>query len=368
MNFGGFASPERQLVFDVDDFDQTSLGPFEWDVKRLATSVEVLAREGRLGAPERRSAITEAVGAYRRAMRGFATRTNLEVWYARLDAQRLIAELESRHDKDEVRAVKRLARQAHTRDSARALIRLTHDEDGEPRITSDPPLVVRIADLAGGEALAEELEATLRSMFRSYRASLPPERRLLVESFTYGDLARKVVGIGSVGTNCWILLLFGRDKRDPLFLQLKEAEPSVLEPLLGQSQYASHGQRVVEGQRLMQAASDIFLGWGHGENSSGKSRDFYVRQLWDWKISPNVEALRSGGGLAQYASACGWTLARAHARSGDRVGIAAYLGSSDVFDSAVADFAAAYADVTAADHATLVAAVREGSIEARVGV
>jgi hypothetical protein len=163
-------------------------------------------------------------------------------------------------------------------------------------------------------------------------------------------------------------LLFGREKRDPLFLQLKEAEPSVLELLLGRSQYASHGQRVVEGQRLMQAASDIFLGWGHGEDSSGKSRDFYVRQLWDWKISPNVEALRSGGGLAQYASACGWTLARAHARSGDRVGIAAYLGSSDVFDSAVADFAAAYADVTAADHATLVAAVREGSIEARVGI
>jgi uncharacterized protein (DUF2252 family) len=368
MNFGGFASPERQLVFDVNDFDQTCPGPFEWDVKRLAASVEVLARDGGLGAEARRGAVLGAVGAYRRAMGGFADLTNLNMWYASLDVHSLIAELRRRRDETGARGVKRLARHAHTRDSAMALARLTHAEEGEPRITSDPPLVVPIAELVDGGVAAEALEAKLRSMFRSYRSSLPPERRVLLESFRYGDLARKVVGIGSVGTNCWILLLLGRDSGDPLFLQLKEAEPSVLEPILGRVSFASSGERVVEGQRLMQAASDIFLGWGHGDDIDGGARDFYVRQLWDWKISPSLEALSNGRVLTEYAAACGWTLARAHARSGDRVAIAAYLGGSDVFDSAIAEFATAYADVTAADHATLVAAVNEGRLEARVGV
>jgi hypothetical protein len=248
-----------------------------------------------------------------------------------------------------------------------AFERLTQTVDGEPRFVSDPPLIVPLAELdaAGGE---KSLESFLSELFSRYRRTLPTDRRTLIERFRYVDLARKVVGIGSVGTRCWVMLLLGRDNGDPLFLQIKEAQPSVLEPLLGRSPFATHGQRVVDGQRIMQAAGDIFLGWIHSDcELDGGAQDFYVRQLWDWKSSLNVQTIPADG-LVAYAEACGWTLARAHARSADRIAIAAYLGSSDRFDRAVADFAAAYADLNEKDHEALAQAVASGRVRALQGV
>jgi uncharacterized protein (DUF2252 family) len=252
----------------------------------------------------------------------------------------------------------------------KAFAKLTHEVDGERRIISDPPLIVPIAELAESMGIArDEVTAGVLELYRGYRRTLQPDRRALLESFRYVDLARKVVGVGSVGTRCWILLLLGRDDGDPLFLQVKETGPSALEPWLGRSQYRHHGQRVVEGQRLMQAASDIFLGWIRNKEAldGGGQRDFYVRQLWDWKTSVNLETIEPRG-LELYAQACGSTLARAHARSGDRIAIAAYLGKGDVFDRALADFAVAYADQNERDHTTLVQAVRDGRIEAKEGL
>jgi uncharacterized protein (DUF2252 family) len=293
-------------------------------------------------------------------MRLLAEMGNLDVWYSRADAQSLVDELRREHEPVDAKAVERTAARAHSNDSHRALSKLTRMVDGQPRIVSDPPLIVPVAELAGG---ASDLEPRLRSIYRSYRRSLPADRRKLLEEFSYGDLARKVVGIGSVGTRCWILLLLGRDVRDPLFLQLKEAQASVLEPHVGRSGFANHAQRVVEGQRLSQAASDIFLGWLTADELDGEPRDFYVRQLRDWKVSVDLDRIRPRG-LAVYARWCGSTLARAHGRSGDRIAIAAYLGGSDVFDRAVADFAARYADLNEEDHAALTRAVRNGRIVA----
>ncbi len=251
----------------------------------------------------------------------------------------------------------------------KAFAKLTHMVDGEPRIISDPPLIVPIAELAGEAGLnPDEITAGVLELFRGYRRTLQPDRKTLLEEFRYADLARKVVGVGSVGTRCWILLLLGRDDGDPLFLQVKETGPSVLEPLLGRSQFRNHGQRVVEGQRLMQAASDIFLGWIRNKAGlDGRQRDFYVRQLWDWKTSVDIETILPRG-FELYAQACGWTLARAHARSGDRIAIATYLGKGDVFDRALADFAVAYADQNERDYATLVEATKDGRIEAKEGL
>jgi uncharacterized protein (DUF2252 family) len=260
--------------------------------------------------------------------------------------------------------MKRVTAHARANDNVHAFAKLTHVVDGRPRIVSDPPLIVPIDELADG---AHDLETELRAIFRGYGRSLQPDRRRLLEGFSYGDLARKVVGVGSVGTRCWILLLLGRDGEDPLFLQLKEAQASVLEPFLGRSPFASHAQRVVEGQRLSQASSDIFLGWTRAEDLDGAARDFYVRQLRDWKVSLEVETIRPDG-LATYARWCGSTLARAHARSGDRVAIAAYLGKSDVFDRAVAAFASAYADLNERDHEALRSAVHDGRVAATEGV
>jgi uncharacterized protein (DUF2252 family) len=251
----------------------------------------------------------------------------------------------------------------------KAFAKLTHVVDGEPRIISDPPLIVPIAELANEAGLdPDEITAGVLELYRGYRRTLQPDRKTLLEEFRYVDLARKVVGVGSVGTRCWILLLLGRDDGDPLFLQVKETGPSVLEPLLGRSQFRNHGQRVVEGQRVMQAASDIFLGWIRNKaGMDGKQRDFYVRQLWDWKTSVDIETILPRG-LELYAQACGWTLARAHARSGDRIAIATYLGKGDVFDRALADFAVAYADQNERDYATLVEAAKDGRIEAKEGL
>jgi uncharacterized protein (DUF2252 family) len=367
-NFGGFASPERDLVFDLNDFDETLPGPFEWDVKRLATSFEVAARQRSFNETERTGPVLGVTRSYREAMRQFAGMGDLDVWYSRLDARSIAARLRQAHDRKVVKAFQGVAVKAQTRDRMRALTKLTEEVDGEPRLISDPPLIVPLRELVGDDADRTKLESQLRETFRRYRRTLPLDLRALLESFRYADLARKVVGVGSVGTRCWVLLLLGRDERDPLFLQIKEAEASVLEPLIGRSRFANHGKRVVEGQRLMQAASDIFLGWVRTEGTlDGAVRDFYVRQLWDWKSSVDLETIRPDG-LAAYAEACGWTLARAHARSGDRVAIAAYLGKSDSFDRAIAAFATEYADLNERDHESLVQTVAAGRVSATEGV
>jgi uncharacterized protein (DUF2252 family) len=367
-NFGGFASPERDLVFDLNDFDETLPGPFEWDVKRLAASFEVAARQRNFGEAERTGAVLGVVRAHRKAMRRFAGMDDLDVWYSRLDARSIAAELRAAHDRKLEKTFRGAAAEAQTKDRMRALAKLTEEVDGEPRFVSDPPLIVPLRELVGDGDDPVELESQLRAAFRRYRRTLPPDLRALLDGFRTVDLARKVVGVGSVGTRCWVLLLLGRDERDPLFLQIKEADASVLEPLLGRSRFANHGRRVVEGQRLMQAASDIFLGWVRTEGTlDGELRDFYVRQLWDWKSSVDIETIRPHE-LAAYADACGWTLARAHARSGDRIAIAAYLGKSDRFDRAIAAFAAAYADLNEKDHQALVEAVAAGRVRATEGV
>jgi uncharacterized protein (DUF2252 family) len=364
LNFGGFSSPERDLVFDLNDFDETLPGPFEWDVKRLAASVEIAARERKFAGRDRGTAVRGAVRAYRETMRELAEMSTLDVWYAHLDASELVTELKNEHERRVSRTVERAAARARMNDSAHALAKLTRLVDGEPRIVSEPPLIVPIDELTSDSS---QLEAEMRTIFRSYRRSLPADRRALLERFHYGDLAHKVVGIGSVGTLCWILLLVGRDAHDPLFLQLKEAQASVLDPLLSRSGFANQGQRVVEGQRLAQAVSDIFLGWTRVEELDGAPRDFYVRQLRDWKVSIDLERIRPRG-LAIYARWCGATLARAHARSGDSVAIAAYLGKSDRFDRAIAGFAALYADVNERDHASLRDAVDEGRLAVPEGL
>jgi uncharacterized protein (DUF2252 family) len=365
-NFGGFASPSRDLVFDLNDFDETLTGPFEWDVKRLAASFEIAGRDRGFDDRERRAAVLSAVRGYRESMRDFAAMNNLDVWYSRMNITDMIAKLHSQQDKKQAKNVKRTAAKARTKDSMKAFAKLTHEVDGEPRIISDPPLIVPIHELAEGSR--DEITAGVLELFAGYQRTLQPDRRKLLEGFRYADLARKVVGVGSVGTRCWILLLLGRDDGDPLFLQVKETSESVLEPLLGRSQFRNHGQRVVEGQRLMQAASDIFLGWiRNKEGLDGKQRDFYVRQLWDWKTSVDTDTIVPRG-LELYGEACGWTLARAHARSGDRIAITTYLGKGDVFDRAVADFAEAYADLNERDYATLTEAARDGRIEVKEGL
>jgi uncharacterized protein (DUF2252 family) len=356
LNFGVFASPERDLVFDLNDFDETLYGPFEWDVKRLAASFEIAARQRNFSSADRKNAVTAVVRAYRESITQFSTMGDLEVWYAQLDARVMVEELRAAHDRKLAKTVQDSLARARSNDGRRALATLTRNVDGEPRIVSEPPLLVPVGD---GDA-----EAVIRATFHGYRRSLPHDRRVLLERFRYVDLARKVVGIGSVGTRCWLLLLLGRDEHDPLFLQVKEAEGSVLEPLVGPSSFANHGQRVVEGQRLMQASSDIFLGWVHAEDDlDGGPRDFFVRQLRDWKGSVDVATILPSG-LSLYADACGWTLARAHARSGDRIAIASYLGGSDRFDRALAAFAAAYADLNEQDHGALAQAVADGRVAA----
>jgi len=367
QNFGGFASPERDLVFDLNDFDETLPGPFEWDLKRLAASFEIAGRDRDFTRTERKHAVLAAVRSYRKAMGRFAAMGELDVWYARLDAKAIDQDLEEAHDRKLRRSLRRAEAKGQRHDRMLALARLTRKIDGELRFISDPPLIVPLAELDGREDGAV-LESRLHALFRRYRRTLPAERRTLIERFRHVDLARKVVGIGSVGTRSWAMLLVGRDDGDPLFLQIKEALPSVLEPLLGKSQFATHGQRVVVGQRLMQAASDSFLGWVHSDETvDGGAHDFYVRQLWDWKTSVDVDTILPRG-LTAYATACGWTLARAHARSGDRIAIAAYLGASDRFDRAVAEFAAGYADLNEQDHRDLVEAAADGRVDAVEGV
>jgi uncharacterized protein (DUF2252 family) len=366
-NFGGFATPERDLVLDVNDFDETLPGPFEWDLKRLAASFEIAGRNRGFTASECRESVLAVVRSYREAMREFAAMGNMEVWYSRLSVPALAAQLRAQRDTKQADAVDAGIAKARTKDSLKAFAKLTEVVDGERRIRSDPPLIVRLTDLVEGISDPEAVVDLVRAVIRDYRQTLQSDRRHLLESFRLVDVAHKVVGVGSVGTRCWIVLMVGRDGDDPLFLQMKEAQASVLEPYLGHSRYENHGRRVVEGQRLMQASSDIFLGWHRVTGLDGHTRDFYCRQLWDWKASVDLDTVVPRG-LVLYAQAAGWTLARAHARSGDRVAIAEYLGKSDTFDRALASFAAAYAEVNGSDYAALAAAVDEGRITAERGV
>ncbi len=362
-NFGVFASPERELVFDLNDFDETLPGPWEWDVKRLATSFEVAGRQNGFAAKENRSIVLASVTAYRNTMAGFAAVSNLEVWYARLAIEQALESLRSSADPARFKATEKLLAKAKTRDHLQAFGKLMTVVDGEPRFLSSPPLLVPIEEIVGETVDPQQLQEGLRAILRSYRGTLQGDRRVLLENYRFVQLARKVVGVGSVGTRCWVALFLGRDSDDPLLLQIKEAGESVLEEFVGHSAYVNAGQRVVEGQRLMQAASDIFLGWQRTTGLDGLKRDFFVRQLHDWKGSVEVEQMVPQG-MTRYAQLCGWTLARAHARSGDRIAIAAYLGNGDVFDRAVADFASAYADQNERDHAALVAAVASGRLQA----
>ncbi len=407
-NFGAFASPERILMFDVNDFDETLPGPFEWDVKRMAASFEIAARNNGFSEADTRAATLASVRAYREAMADFAQMGTMDIWYAHLDEDELRAgirtvvagtakqekgakkaEKADKRAKAPKKAEKRAAKQekadreaekaaktagkraektlakAHTRDSLQAVSKLCEQVGGQYRIVSQPPIVVPARDLAATYGLSpKQVVPAIHEQFRAYRATLPDDRRKLLERFEIVDAARKVVGVGSVGTRAFIVLLQGRDEHDPLFLQIKEATASVLEPYVGKSRYRQHGERVVQGQRMMQAASDIYLGWTKGVDVR---RHFYWRQLRDMKGSAVVEAMIPLG-LTYYARICGWTLARAHARSGDPVAMAEYLGESDAFDTSITDFSQRYADQNERDYQEFVNAVKSGRLEAVQGV
>ena len=362
-NFGAFASPERRLVFDVNDFDETLPGPFEWDVKRLAASLAVAGRDSGFPAKVRRKIALAAGEGYRTAMRGFAEQAFLDVWYAHLDIEPVVAEFRSQMKAKRFKLAEKMLAKAHTSDSTKALGKLTTVVDGRRRIISDPPMIVPVAEVFA-DVQVDAIYELIHTVLGKYRRTLQSDRRHLLEQFTLVQVARKVVGVGSVGTRAWVVLMDACDGVEPLFLQAKEAEPSVLAEYAGRSQYKNQGERVVAGQHLMQAQSDIFLGWTRVANPiDGVDRDFYVRQLKDWKFSVPIEMMLPQG-LELYARLCGWTLARAHARSGDRVALAAYLGGSAKFDQAIADFAETYADQNELDYAALQAAVKDGKAEA----
>ena len=367
-NFGLFASPERRLVFDINDFDETLPGPWEWDVKRLAASMLIAAQDNGYSARQQEQIVLQTVERYRATMREFAAAGNLVVWYAHLDTETVMARYASQFQRRAVKRTEKTMAKARTRDSMSALAKLTQvGEDGRAEIVDQSPLIVPIRRLVGDRSQEEMLDE-LRTLMRVYRDTLEHDRRLLLEQFELVDFARKVVGVGSVGTRAWIGLLFGRDNSDPLFLQMKEAEASVLEEYLGESEFDNHGQRVVAGQRLMQATSDIFLGWVHQPKGlDGQARDFYGRQLKDWKGSAEIEQMVPEG-MGVYGELCGWTLARAHARSGDRIAIASYLGSGNTFDRAVLEFCKAYAEQNQRDYQRLADAAASGRIDARTGL
>ena len=360
VNFGGYESPERTQVFDINDFDETTTGPWEWDVKRLAASFVVAAQDLGHDDATARAAVNGVVRSYREAMRGFAAQRHLDVWYARLDAKTVGDRWSQQVTKREAQQVRREADKALTKDSVRALATLAERVDGQLQIVNEPPVIVRAENLVA-DARLDDAFGRVADCLAMYRRTLQANQAHLLDEYRIVDIARKVVGVGSVGTRCWIVLLLGRDDNDPLFLQIKEAETSVLEPFVGPSGYADHGQRVVEGQRLMQSASDIFLGWTRAAGIDDVERHYYVRQLWDGKLSPNL-AGATPQLLGVYGEICGWTLARAHARSGDRIAIAAYLGSGDVFDRAIVDFAVAYAAQNGRDYDTMAAAAQAGRI------
>jgi uncharacterized protein (DUF2252 family) len=365
-NFGGFAAPDRRLVFGPNDFDETLPGPWEWDVKRMAASAEIAGRDVGLGADRRRRIVIACVREYREGMRGFADESHLDVWYDRLHASELVDRFGGKLGAQGRIVFAKPFAKARRKTSLRAVKKLTERVDGELRFRSVPPLLVPLRELLGPTDARDETTYA-RELLDEYAAGLDVDRRYLFETYRFVDMARKVVGVGSVGTRAWVFLLVGRDGRDPLVLQAKEAQPSVLEPHLGASEFANHGQRVVQGQRISHAASDIFLGWQRSEGLDGSEHDFYVRQLWDWKASADLSAMTESG-LHAYTRACGWSLARAHARSGDRLAIAAYLGAGATFDRAIARFSTAYADQNELDHQRLADAVAAGAVAAEFGV
>jgi len=358
-NFGAYGSPERRLVFDLNDFDETLPGPFEWDVKRLCASMAVAARDNGLSEEDVRGAAVETATAYGAAMASFAASPILDVWYSRIDAEEQLDKLADGSSKRLAKGISKGVVKARKRTALHALSKLTEEIDGHRRFVADPPLLVPTEDLDDigvfeDVTSVEDLYDWIRGLVAVYAESLPHERRLLVENYTATHAARKVVGVGSVGTRAWVLLMEAKDGRDPLLLQAKEATRSVLADYLGETKHVNQGQRVVEGQRIMQAASDVLLGWLHSERP-GVSVDYYVRQLRDWKHSIDT-ANFDGEALAGYGRLCAWTLARAHARGGDRIAISSYLGDTNDFAEAIGDFSLAYADVTAEDHAAFVAA------------
>jgi len=363
-NFGMFASPERALLFDINDFDETYPGPWEWDVKRLAASLVVAGRQNGFEAKPTRKVVVAAVRRYRDAMTRFAGLGNLELWYSRVDVEEARRLLDDRLDPGLRKRLDKSVAKARGRDHLRSLDKLTEVVDGRRRIIGDPPLVVPVSQLAPGMR-RDEVERAVEGILLDYRSTLDLGHRELVGSYTFVDMARKVVGVGSVGTRCWIVLMRGRDDDDPLFLQVKEAQQSVLAQHLGPSPHATEGERVVAGQRIMQAAGDAFLGWHRTTGLDGEIRDFYVRQLHDWKGSATIETMTPKA-LRLYAELCAWTLARAHARSGDRIAIAAYVGDDDRLPEAIADFAQSYADLNDRDHATFSAAVEAGDLPGAV--
>ena len=365
-NFGVFAAPDRRLIFDINDFDETHPGPFEWDVKRLVASFAIGGRDLGFSERDRRGAVAEAAREYRREMRRLAAMRTIDVWYERLDVGAL-ERYRSEVTKKTAKRFDKARAKAESKNSLRAFNKLCHSVNGELRIISDPPLIVPVEEMADSDSQLKVVMGRLREFLVAYRRTLDGDVRRLAEGYRFVDLARKVVGVGSVGTRAWIVLLLGRDEGDPLFLQAKEAEASVLEGFAGKSRFNQEGRRVVEGQRLMQAASDIFLGWLTAEGPDGKTRDFYVRQLWDGKGSAQVE-LMTPTTMGLYARLCGWTLARAHARSGNRIAIASYLGKGESFERAMSDFAEVYADQNEADYKEFEAAISEGRLKAVTGV
>ncbi len=366
LNFGGFASPERDMIFDVNDFDETIPGPFEWDLKRLAASMEVAGRSRGFDDAMRTSLVTQSVCGYRQAIREFAGMTNLAIWYAKLDSASLVARWGDQASAKVLGRFHKSVTKAQSKDHLAAMAKLTVVEDGRLRFISNPPLIVR-ADEVFSDVSSEFVINGLTQALSDYRTTLSGDRQRLLEGYEFVDLARKVVGVGSVGTRCWVALFVGRDHGDPLILQIKEAEAAVGEPFLARSAFASQGQRVVEGQRLMQSSSDIFLGWDQFPGEDGEVRDFYVRQLWDWKLSASIETMLPEV-MGIYAQMCGWTLARSHARSGDAIAIGAYLGSNDRFDRALADFATSYADQNEQDFDALKRAIATNQVHAITGV
>jgi uncharacterized protein (DUF2252 family) len=366
LNFGVFASPERRLEFGINDFDETYPGPWEWDVKRLAASFALAGRDNGFSTKERTTVLLALLGEYRSGMHQFAAMTNLAVWYSQIDVEAVMNELNSQVGAAARKRAEANVAKARTRDSLQAFDKFTRVVDGQRRMISDPPLIQPIEELFEGME-RDQIHEFVRTVIRSYRRTLQSDRRHLLEDFRVADMARKVVGVGSVGTRAWIVLMLGRDDSDPLFLQAKEAEASVIEEFVGGSDRKSHGERVVHGQHLMQASSDIFLGWDHVKGVDGVERDYYVRQLRDWKGAAVIEAM-SPTTLAIYARVCARALVRAHARSGDRIAIASYLGSNDAFDRALVEFAEAYADQNERDYDALLQAEKDGRVTVQRGI
>jgi uncharacterized protein (DUF2252 family) len=370
-NFGLFGTPERQMIFDINDFDETLPGPWEWDVKRMAASFEIMGRDRGFSPADRRAVVMAGVAEYRDRMRQAAGMGALDAWYDHLEAGMLLKLVRQevrvkRVSKGEARGFERDVTKAHARDNTRVLARRAAEVEGELRIVADPPLIIPIEDLVTPGSQWEDPVPLIKKLLSTYRRTLGHQQHPL-EEYRYVHTAYKMVGVGSVGTRCYIMLMLGRDHNDPLFLQIKEAQASVLERFVGQSTYRHHGQRVVAGQRLMQAATDIFLGWIRIKGLDGVTRDYYVRQFHDWKGSADVDSMLVPGATL-YARICGATLARAHARWGDRIAIASYLGKGDPFDRAIADFSAAYADQNERDYETFAAAVSSGRLTARTGL